>query len=396
MTPLDAESSLLDELRSEVRSQRASGLMDLSYERWMDRVFEGLSPGSREAGAFEDAMEQAESAGLVGAEVPVSSRLPGGRFVKRGLRKAMSWYVCFVAAQVRSFALSVMRVLHMMDERLGAVEARLDEIGARSSDSALISDLRDLITVSPASWSGAEDVFVERILDTLKDAIAEPRAAPTSGKARVLHADCGGGDLVSRLCSEGVDAYGVESGGALSARAGARGRDADLDLRTEELFAHLSALRDGELAGVVLSGCVDRLDVASDARLAELCAAKVRTGGVVAVVGTHPLAWQRAAPPIVVDLAPGRPLHAQTWKELLRANGVGSIVCSEASSKRAIDLIEGSDPQTIAINSVIETLVEEIMVPEAFLVMGSVGGEAESDSAAASRPADRGALRGRT
>ncbi len=353
---------ILDQLREEVHLQRAAGNMDVSYERWMDQVFARLVPGSNEAGSFEDALEEAEAAGMIDAEVPVSSRRPAGRFVKRLLRKAISWYMRFVVQQVRHSAQSIMRVLHMMDERLGSVEARMGELCARAE--AAGAGAPQVVRLASAAWRGRPDVFMDDVAGAMLSAGLET--------ARVLHAECGKGEVVSYLRARAIDAYGVDSSLVPDVGGDHRSAGDGLDLRLAAVTDHLSGLADGELAGVLLSGCVDCMTADEDLRLLGLCARKVRSGGVVAVVGTYPRAWQSAVPRVVTDLARGRPLHPETWEELFRAAGIGSIIVSRDASGGAVALDARSGTRPRALDSAAEQPGGELPAGESFLVMGKV------------------------
>jgi hypothetical protein len=78
----------------------------------------------------------------------------------------------------------------------------------------------------------------------------------------------------------------------------------------------------GAAATVAVAGAPDVLPVPAQRDLAALAAAAARPGGTVVVVGTDPAAWRSVAGDVVVDLAPGHPLHARTWEHLLGAAGL--------------------------------------------------------------------------
>ena len=128
-----------------------------------------------------------------------------------------------------------------------------------------------------------------------------------------------------------------------------------------------------------MGGCVDWMTADEDLQLIRLCARKVSTGGVVAVVGTQPSAWWRSAPRIVVDLARGRPFHPETWEELLRKSGIGSLVFVEAGAGEveagagdaaAMKPRSGLDAEEVS--AVVEPPGGASPVLESFLVMGRI------------------------
>lgn len=82
-----------------------------------------------------------------------------------------------------------------------------------------------------------------------------------------------------------------------------------------------AAPRDGA-ATLAVAGAPDVLPVPRQRELARLAAAAVGPGGTVVLLTTDPGAWRAVAGTVVADLAPGRPLHPQTWRHLLAAAGL--------------------------------------------------------------------------
>jgi hypothetical protein len=101
----------------------------------------------------------------------------------------------------------------------------------------------------------------------------------------VLVAECGDGTLVRTLLDAGLDAYGCDHRLALSEAAALAG----LDVRPDDVVDHLRSVDHEALGGLVLAGAVDRLPIGTQLSLA--------------------------------DLAPGKPLHAETWAHLLQERG---------------------------------------------------------------------------
>jgi hypothetical protein len=132
-----------------------------------------------------------------------------------------------------------------------------------------------------------------------------------------VHADCARGDLCVTLADAGLDVYGVDPRGTAAEAADARG----IEVRTTSAAEHLGAVPAGALGGVVLSGCVDREARGAQLALAGLAAHACAPGAPLVLLGTEPGAWDASHDPVVVDLAPGRPLHAETWAFVLGRRG---------------------------------------------------------------------------
>jgi len=98
-----------------------------------------------------------------------------------------------------------------------------------------------------------------------------------------------------------------------------------IDLVLEEVGDHLTSLRSGSVAGVVLAGCVDRLDLAEKVVLLREAVRVTASGGSVVVLASDQEAWDRALAPPARDLLPGRPFHPETWMLLLERAGARAV-----------------------------------------------------------------------
>ena len=86
------------------------------------------------------------------------------------------------------------------------------------------------------------------------------------------------------------------------------------------------------MAGVVLLGCVDRLDLVGQLGLVEQSARVVGPGGTIVVLATDQAAWAEGLSAPARDLAPGRPLHPETWSLLLHRAGAPDPVWHRPAS----------------------------------------------------------------
>jgi len=300
---------VMAEIRDEVARRRAAGDFPPSLERELDLAFDRYVPAGSVSSDFTEAVKAADRAAYINVAVPTESEKPGVGEVKRVLRKAMAWYLNYLAQQTTAFATASVRAMRSLGERLEMVEEQLAELAPARDDAA------DRPAVAPdlGRWVG---LCTERL--------------PSRG--RVLHAECGSGALLRSLVDAGVDAYGVEPRGPLVDAAAAGGLEAWPDDPVE----HLSAVAEGYLAGLVLSGCVDRLALPRQRRLIELAAAKLAPGAPLILIATHPAAWATAVPPLEVDLAPGRPLHPTTWAHLLGASRFTDVAVEDGGDTSAL------------------------------------------------------------
>ena len=290
MTELDMQR-LLREIDDEVAARRASGDFPPGMERDLDLIFARFAPASTTTDDLDALIEQADRGAFIDVDVPTGSRMPAVSFVKRTLRKLMSWYLRYVAQQMSVFAAAVVGALKLLGRRVATLEA-----STPGADPAVRTSLR----------RAAPPVDLSPFADAIG---AHLRGA----SGRVLVAECGDGTIVRELRQAGIDVYGCEPRQALVDAASAAG----VEVRPDEVLDHLRAVDDAALAGLVLAGEVDRLPVGLQVALAELASRVLATGGRLALVGTAPSAWGSSTSVVDADLSPGRPLHPETWAHLL-------------------------------------------------------------------------------
>lgn len=351
-------NQVMTDIQAEVRRRRAAGDFPPSQERRLDRIFARFTPVGAQDGHFAEALKKADRSAYVDIEVPTASEKPGVSRLKRLLRSLMAWYLNYVVQQIVHFTSATMRVLHLLDERVGELE---DEAAAHRAPPLGEADEAVVVTDFSA-WS---DLVVEDLAGV---------------KGRVLHAGCGDGSVLDRLLDLGVDAYGVDSRAELLDVPARKG----LDVRLEVPFEHLDAVSDSSLSGLILSGFPDRLVVGAQRRLASVAAAKLAPGGHLILLGTWPRAWVQTAGEVASDLAPGRPLHPSTWRHLFAQVGldVDVIQIPGGEDPRAgvfplpdgvdgLIPVPGDDELARAINANLERLNQTLYGPASFAVVGA-------------------------
>lgn len=282
---------LLAEIEEDVRRKRESGDLPPHLERELDLVFARYAPVRSLEGDFDQVITRAEQSTFIDILAPTASSRPVVPHVKRVVRKTVAWLLRYLAQQASGFNEAIVRAVKLLGKRVDSLE---EATGTRSVSPMLEA------TVAPMPDL---DHWLPLLVDVLRDA-----------GGRVLHVECGDGALVRALADKGVDAYGVQPSGSPS--------DAQLDIRVDGVVEHLGKVPEATLAGIVLSGCVDRFPKAALLRLADQAVARLAAGGVLVVVGTDPVAWERTRSRVEVDLGAGRPFHGETWAHLLRERGL--------------------------------------------------------------------------
>lgn len=284
---IDLHKVLL-EIEEEVREKRASGELSVELERELDMVFARFAPAGAVEGDFEQLLARAEQQSFIDLLAPNESVRKGVPQVKRVIQKSIRWYMRYVVEQFTGFAHTITKAVAKLAKRVDAV---------------------DQLTI------GESDFVALPLPDSTRFWTKEICGAFSGIEGRVLHARCRSGELVEALRNCDVDAYGVEPDAALVAAAGGK-----LDLRPDDERQHLGALSPSALAGLVLSGSVDVLPTGAKIELLDAASLALQGGAKLVIVADSPHQWALRQP-VLSDLAPGKPLQAETWSYLLTERG---------------------------------------------------------------------------
>jgi hypothetical protein len=90
---------------------------------------------------------------------------------------------------------------------------------------------------------------------------------------------------------------------------------------------------------------------------------------VVVVLSSAPTAWARSLDPVVADLAPGRPLHPETWAHLLTTHGFCDPVSHAAAGATLLAAVPEATPGAPVLNANIDRLNAVLFSPAAYAVV---------------------------
>jgi SAM-dependent methyltransferase len=275
--------------------------------------------------------------------VPVESQKAVGSQVKRLIRKSIDWYMGFIVHQIVKFAWSVSRMFHVVVDHVEDLEAAVEtQRTPELPDSAV-----------PASAPGS----------TWWSGLAVAALAGVGG--RVLQAECGDGSLLDQLIAAGVDAYGVDPSEPAIEPAIDRG----LDVRAESVLDHLEVVADEALSGMVLTGSIQWLHPNQRDRLLRLATSRLEVDGVLVIHSATPESWRAETSHLMSDLAPGRPLHAETWSHLLADHGFRRTALEFGGQDRRLDPVAPTNPDASAINAAIDTVNALLLGPGEYLLV---------------------------
>ena len=202
------------------------------------------------------------------------------------------------------------------------------------SDDAL-SELRAVVH-DGLSYLAARVTLLESTRDPLGLVAADLDLAPVDASAwvgdvagwlaarpdlPVVVGELGDGGVLAAMVGAGATVEGVDPRGSVVWDVA--GEEADrVEVSLGEVVDHLRGLPDSSRGCVVLSGCVDRLDLAGKAAVLDEAIRVVAPRGTLTLLVTDQVAWDGSLRPFVRDLVPGRPLHPETWQAVLAHRGV--------------------------------------------------------------------------
>lgn len=331
---------------------RTGGADEMSaVEHELLASFDRLAPEGGLRWGFDDAMRRLSASGDVAGAAAIPwdglpddlwergrSALVGQRFVGdvagvlAGILAADARRVADAAIEGRQVA--AWDALRYLAARVAALEDRVDPVGRSTYGSEPVLPVPDV-----TGW--IDEVgrwFVPAGPAGPGAGTGSPgTGSPAGTVGPIIVGESGDGSLLRAMERGGYQVRGVEPRGDAFWRGattsdpapdatGATGAGKDPgrsgDVTLGDVADVLRTADDASVAGALLVGCVDRLDLSGKVELLANAVRAVATGGTIALLVTDQRSWDDALSIPARDLAPGRPLHPETWMLLLRRAGV--------------------------------------------------------------------------
>jgi SAM-dependent methyltransferase len=324
--------------------------------------------GSERAGARAAVRGFAERYWAVTAERPLERR-PGIKGLlayplKRLLRPLLRWYVEPLAYEQRMFNDAALKLIDALWEEADALRTadsefrqaddqiaerlnearyslseRLDEHSRTAAEAGrTLGELEERLTrterrsdggaprtVAPQPRADAfPDYFAfESKLRGRTEGVRERQSVYVDdfrGAAPVLDIGCGRGELLGLLREAGVEARGIDPDADMVAFARGEG----LDVEQDDAVSYLTGLEDGSLGGIFMGQVVEHLPAPMLVRTLELCAQKLRSGGLLVAETINPLS-PLALRNYFADLTHAQPLVPETLELLAKQCGFREV-----------------------------------------------------------------------
>jgi len=277
--PIDLDR-LIGELETEAARRRAEPGYPHDADARLHFELARMAPHPPGSEALRELVAQVEETAASGTApwTDADSEPAGSRRRLQVLRRHLEQ----MNSKVTSLGLATAAAVDALAGRLELLEDRVGHLEPPAPDTSVASP--------PPGPSDTMEQWRNRLAESL----------PAGG--RVLYATDGAEEVVAQLRAAGVDAYGLTATGPR--------HQPGPDVRRQEVVDHLHAVPDGALGAVLLVGPPEAM---SPHGVGPLVAELGRVARMVVVVSEAPWWWRLRLGAVDADLAPGRPLHPDTW-----------------------------------------------------------------------------------
>lgn len=296
-----------------------------SDERALLDGFDRLRPQGSLPWGFDDAMRRIAAGSPDMADVEPWRGLPddiwdrgrGGKIARPLLAGVISQVADALAQDSREAAVgaftksneAIWDAFRYLEARVQRLERAADPLAVQAGELALpVYDLSEWAD-SVSTWTGA-----------------------ALGTGSVVVGELGESSVLEALVSSGVTVEGVDPRGQMVWEANARLGDGsgegsgegsgDAVAIVSEVTDRLGSLPSASQQAVVLSGCIDRQALNDKVDALDQAIRVVSPGGTLVLLVVDQVAWDGDLTPPVRDLLPGRPLHPETWLQILARRGL--------------------------------------------------------------------------
>jgi SAM-dependent methyltransferase len=165
-----------------------------------------------------------------------------------------------------------------------------------------------------------------------------------AGSRDILDVGCGRGELLQLLAEQGVPGRGVDPNHAMVERC----RAAGLDVTESDAVAYLETQPDESLGGLVAIQVVEHLQADRLVRLLELAFRKLRPGSWIVLETINPTCWYAFFSSYIRDITHVHPIHPETLRHLLLANGFQQVDVQYRQPYPAWDKLQPVRPDAMA------------------------------------------------
>jgi SAM-dependent methyltransferase len=168
-------------------------------------------------------------------------------------------------------------------------------------------------------YAGFEDAF-RGPEDDIRQRL-EGYLARFAGAREVLDVGCGRGEFLELLRERGIPARGIDLNLEMVERCRLKG----LEVAAGDVLEYLAGLPDESLGGLIATQVVEHMQPDDLMRFLELAARRLRPGAAIVLETINPASWSAFFESYIRDLTHVRPIHPDTLRFLLIAQGFRDV-----------------------------------------------------------------------
>lgn len=314
----------------------------------------------------------------------LSRQVEGERLARESAERDLAALRIRVDSQNDALA-RLSEVADRLSERVRYIEVRHQADALDRTRAGLAS-----ISAAAASATGApplDDFDYLAFEDRFRGPEEDVRARQAAHADRLVAAGgpvadlgCGRGEMLELLRDRGADAVGVDSSAEMVALVHEKGLSAEHG----DIFAFLLARPRGSLGGILCSHVVEHLWPADHMRLARLCAAALRPGGLLIVETPNPKSLIAGAINFSCDPTHLRPVYPETLAFMLERAGFGHVdieylapVPDEHRAMPVTEVPEGLEDTVSQLNESLRRLDALVFGDRDYAVLARAGAAAD-------------------
>ncbi len=345
------------EIEQEANKKRTQDDSIKDLERQLNLTFARFAPVDASISDLEAVIARVEEASNIDLLSPMQgSKL--AQFAKRLIRKAIRWYIRWIVEQLAGFGHATAKALSLLRIRVETLEKisnqGLDQELHQFMHEHRISqdsfELRKASVMDLSYWGPI-------MLDNLKN---------TTG--RICVGEVHTGELLEYLGKSSFNVYGVEPYKSSYLEAQKKG----LEVRNDDLLAHLGVLSESVLSALIMTGCVDTYSLIKKVELLDQARRVLIKDGVLVILSSHPNTWGLDLSSVQKDFAPGHPLYPDTWQQLLKNKNFKTVQVQLASTEPVFKLLPETDEVTKSLNANWNKLNEICSTPLSYMIVAKI------------------------
>lgn len=239
-------------------------------------------------------------------------------FVKKVIRKSISWYVAPIVEQQNEFNAFTTRTLNCMNSNYTSIENKSNEMQEKSNElQKKINEMENRLkkieekgklefdyVAFENQYRGSEENIKNKLKEYLKY---------FEGQDNVLDIGCGRGEFLEILKENNINAKGIDIDKDMLTLC----KEKNLNVENSDALTYLGGLEDNSLGGIILTQVVEHMEPNDLIKLISLAYKKLKPGARFVAETINPQSLIVFSEAYFMDLSHIRMIHPYTIKFLV-------------------------------------------------------------------------------